>query len=1276
VVNNGTWAVNGAQTINTSTLSGTGEFAMIAATDALAINHSDNTRFNGRFTGQGSFSKNGAGTLLLSGASTNAGGAVINAGTLDTRSGGTLADNGAVTVASGATFNAATADTIGAVRNDGTFQVAAKQNVASLVNTGTTELHADLESAGNVTNHGTLNVYDDRTVKLAGLTGAAGSVIDLGQSANVLHLDTSAGGAYAGTIIGNGGLEKLGAGTVSLAGANTYSGGTLVSAGTLETIDGGTLDDAGAVVIAEGATFKAGSVDTIGVVDNRGAFRVAANQTVASLVNSGSVDIDAGLASTNGVSNNASASVNQRGDVTTSAVVNNGRWSVGGARRIGLAGLFGNGDFALAHDSTLTLQQSGDSLFGGTFSGNGALVKDGAGTLALSNASTHLGGTTVNAGTLDTTSGGTLADTGAVRIASGARFVAGTADTIGAVSNSGSFVVNAGHRVASLSNSGVVDLNAGLASAGAVTNDGVLNLNANLASAGAVVNNGSMRIAGQRAVDAAGLAGNASGVVSIPAAGVLALNQAGNTTYAGQIVGAGSMVKSGAGTLTLTRTPETAAGAVDLAGVLAINEGTVALDGEYILKKSMTVAVNSNETASGTLKLVNGAQSIHALGGAGLIDLGTNRLTVEQGGSFSGSVVGSGVLDIHSGDFKINQSLTSTDPTSLFTLGGEPAASTATVASGGTLQFPTVKLDQGSTLVVASGGAVNSDAMQLTSNSTLDIGNQASVVSKKVDVTGNSQLNVKGVLTADTVSVTSTDGLTPVLHLGDAGDYSVRGAVRATRTDFVGSTLSGNGSLSGQVTMGANSMLSPGNSPGSIQVDDLTLAKGSTTRIEVGGVAGSRGAGVNYDAVQVAGTLKIDDGAALLIANYNGESDLALGETLQVLEVAPGKVSGKFGSASKDYGQEALFSLGTGSVIGLGAGGYGGFYSKVAVKPNEAAMLDGLVVNSAGGVKQMYGGKLAERLVSAYAAGADTSAVFARSSPEAYASLVEQGKQSLFFSPGGDIADMLGKAESGGTATLYTRTRKADDSAYAKYELQANGLQLGYGKVQQDVTWKAGLGVENGKTESAYLDGKSTGVTATLSAAKALPGVQGLHVTARVAYAGHDNDLSRQTNAGTAKANGVSSSAWMGGIGLAHLAEINRLRLQTTVEAAPYSVTADGFSETNASSASDALSVDRLKQSGVALVLGMDLSGKLSDNLSFNTGFRLVHDNQNHQAVTARLVTENAAFTVQNPGLGNTQFNVRGGLNYRIANGGNVGLSLASYGSKGTQANVSYSHSF
>ena len=47
-----------------------------------------------------------------------------------------------------------------------------------------------------------------------------------------------------------------------------------------------------------------------------------------------------------------------------------------------------------------------------------------------------------------------------------------------------------------------------------------------------------------------------------------------------------------------------------------------------------------------------------------------------------------------------------------------------------------------------------------------------------------------------------------------------------------------------------------------------------------------------------------------------------------------------------------------------------------------------------------------------------------------------------------------------------------------------------------------------------------------------------------------------------------------------------------------------------------------------------------------------------------------------NPGLGKTQFSVRGSLGYRMGDAGNLDLSLQTFGSKGSQASLSYNKQF
>src|SRR5215472_15215176 len=114
--------------------------------------------------------KTGAGTFTLSGANTYSGGTTLNAGTLAVGSNGALG-TGALTFASGTTLQAAA-------------------NGLSLANAMT-------------------------------LNGT--STVDT--QANALTL--------FGTISGSGGLAKIGSGTLTLSGADSYAGGTALNAGTL-----------------------------------------------------------------------------------------------------------------------------------------------------------------------------------------------------------------------------------------------------------------------------------------------------------------------------------------------------------------------------------------------------------------------------------------------------------------------------------------------------------------------------------------------------------------------------------------------------------------------------------------------------------------------------------------------------------------------------------------------------------------------------------------------------------------------------------------------------------------------------------------------------------------------------------------------------------------------------------------------------------------------------------------------------------------------------------
>ncbi|HEV2969531.1 MAG TPA: autotransporter-associated beta strand repeat-containing protein [Pirellulales bacterium] len=124
--------------------------------------------------------------------------------------------------------------------------------------TGTTVLTGSNYSAGAITiSGGALQFGDDSTVGYV-----ASNIVDGG----TLIFDVPSGATtYSGVISGSGSLTKIGAGTLNLTNANTYTGGTTVSGGTLQLGDGssntGSVPDN--IVVGGGATLATADSGTL-----------------------------------------------------------------------------------------------------------------------------------------------------------------------------------------------------------------------------------------------------------------------------------------------------------------------------------------------------------------------------------------------------------------------------------------------------------------------------------------------------------------------------------------------------------------------------------------------------------------------------------------------------------------------------------------------------------------------------------------------------------------------------------------------------------------------------------------------------------------------------------------------------------------------------------------------------------------------------------------------------------------------------------------------------
>lgn len=214
------------------------------------------------FSGVGALTKAGAGTLVMTGDSSYAGGTTISAGTLQLGDGGT---SGSIT---------------GDVVNDGTL-VFDRSDVSTLdgaisgsgsvnqIGTGTMVLTGNNTYAGGTTiSAGTLQL---------GNGGTSGSIAGNVTNNGVLTFDRSDASTYGGQISGTGAVNQIGTGTTILTGDNTYSGGTTVSAGTLAIGDAAhpqATSGSGNISIASGAALG-GYGQIAGSVQNSGTFAAA-----------------------------------------------------------------------------------------------------------------------------------------------------------------------------------------------------------------------------------------------------------------------------------------------------------------------------------------------------------------------------------------------------------------------------------------------------------------------------------------------------------------------------------------------------------------------------------------------------------------------------------------------------------------------------------------------------------------------------------------------------------------------------------------------------------------------------------------------------------------------------------------------------------------------------------------------------------------------------------------------------------------------------------------
>ncbi|MBN8456982.1 MAG: autotransporter-associated beta strand repeat-containing protein [Verrucomicrobia bacterium] len=396
----GGWTFDDATTVTaTSTISA--QQMNLDANGTFTVNSGATLNMTGSIR-SGSLTKNGSGTMVLAGANGSSGGITINGGTLiATKS---VQDDGIHTLGSG-TLTVNAGGTLLTTRNWATSSEWNPTSVGSITinqggswsieGVGQTVYNGLYLNGGAITgtaSHGDWGALHLKSDITAG--GNAVSAIGVDTAFNWTRTITVDGGSqldYSGTIHNQitttGAINKAGAGTLVLSGANSYTGQTDITAGTLVAANSTALGPGG---------HNGGTMSWI--------------RDGATLALQGGVSLDEHFHVWGSGVGGLGAVRSLSGD---NALTNSPSGGAG---------------YCLRSDTTVgvdagTLTVSGFYQDSGSF----GLIKVGSGTLRLTAESTYSGGTTVNQGTLRLESnGGTGRIRGALTVNTG-----GTVETFG-----------------------------------------------------------------------------------------------------------------------------------------------------------------------------------------------------------------------------------------------------------------------------------------------------------------------------------------------------------------------------------------------------------------------------------------------------------------------------------------------------------------------------------------------------------------------------------------------------------------------------------------------------------------------------------------------------------------------------------------------------------------------------------------------------------------------------------------------------------------------------
>ena len=358
-----------------------------SAVTTFTVNQSSNTVFGGTISQDTgctlSFVKQGAGTLVLTGANTYTGGTTISGGSLQIGNGGTAGSvAGDITDNAKLTFNRSDSITFsGNVSGTGSLT---QLGSGTLVLTGSSGY-----TGGTTISAGTLEI---------GQSGAiTGGVVDNGD----FILDQYDGFTINGPISGSGGITQSGTGEVFLAAACSYMGSTTMSSGTITTGPSNTLPTTTSLTMSGGnLNVSSNTTETVASLSGSGG-SITLNPNSQFVVNQSTSTVFGGyIVDTDGTGKLVLQGTGTLALTSSSNSYGGGTTISGGTLQIGDGGTTGSITGNITDNATLAFDRSDSPTISSIISGSGGLAENGSGVVTLTSSNTYTGNTTINAGVL------------------------------------------------------------------------------------------------------------------------------------------------------------------------------------------------------------------------------------------------------------------------------------------------------------------------------------------------------------------------------------------------------------------------------------------------------------------------------------------------------------------------------------------------------------------------------------------------------------------------------------------------------------------------------------------------------------------------------------------------------------------------------------------------------------------------------------------------------------------------------------------------------------